>query len=242
MVVTGTGFTGATAVAFNGLAAASFAVNSATQITAVVPAGATSGPITVTTPAGPGASALSFTVGSSVSTVAVYVGYYDTHHPDFTQPKPSPWFGSPNIVFIGTPDSASGPWTSDSSAVRVDNLGASPLTNVVVTVDIGSSHWALWGTNTIPVGQSLILAGTAFENFDGSDTNPAGCYGCDPALCAALVQSTVPVVHVSINGVTTNYLDSNQVINTRGVDSAGCPDTGDITVRRDESHTWAQLG
>ncbi|MDO7845075.1 Ig-like domain repeat protein [Hymenobacter sp. M29] len=52
VTITGTNFTGATAVAFNGLAAASFTVNSATSITAVVPVGVTAGKISVTTPSG----------------------------------------------------------------------------------------------------------------------------------------------------------------------------------------------
>jgi hypothetical protein len=114
---------------------------------------------------------------------------------------------------------------------------------VVVTVDIGSHHWALWGTNAIPAGQSLILAQTSFQNFDGSDESPAGCYGCDPALCITKISSTVPVVHVTVNGLTAvNVSDSHQVLNTGGVDSAGCPDTGDITIRRDEATLWQQLG
>ncbi len=46
VVITGTGFTGTTAVNFNGTAA-SYTVDSNTQITATVPAGATDGPITV---------------------------------------------------------------------------------------------------------------------------------------------------------------------------------------------------
>jgi hypothetical protein len=59
--LTGNGFTGATAVAFNGTAA-TFTVTSDTQISATVPAGASTGPITVTTPAGTGTSPSSFTV------------------------------------------------------------------------------------------------------------------------------------------------------------------------------------
>ena len=51
VTITGANFSGATAVTFNGVAA-TFLVNSATQITARVPAGATAGPIVVTTPAG----------------------------------------------------------------------------------------------------------------------------------------------------------------------------------------------
>lgn len=60
VVITGTNFTGATAVAFNGVAA-SFTVNSATQITATVPAGAAPGPISVTTADGPAMSTTNFT-------------------------------------------------------------------------------------------------------------------------------------------------------------------------------------
>ena len=67
VTVTGTDFTGATAVTFNG-AAATFSVASAEQLTATVPAGATSGPIAVTTPIGTGTSASSFLVTVPVFT------------------------------------------------------------------------------------------------------------------------------------------------------------------------------
>jgi hypothetical protein len=59
--VSGTGFTGATLVEFNGTSA-SFEGVSDLELTATVPAGAASGPIAVSTPAGTGASAGSFTV------------------------------------------------------------------------------------------------------------------------------------------------------------------------------------
>ena len=62
VTLTGSGFSGATAVAFNGVSAAVFTVVSPTQITATVPAGATSGTIAVTTPGGSATSAASFTV------------------------------------------------------------------------------------------------------------------------------------------------------------------------------------
>jgi len=50
--ITGTSLTGASAVSFNGVSAAGFTVNSNTSITAVVPAGVITGPISVTTPGG----------------------------------------------------------------------------------------------------------------------------------------------------------------------------------------------
>jgi hypothetical protein len=61
VTISGMNFTGATAVQFNGTAT-SFMVTSDTAIQATVPAGATSGPLTVTTPAGTGTSAAAFTV------------------------------------------------------------------------------------------------------------------------------------------------------------------------------------
>ena len=62
VVLTGTNFTGATQVGFNGISAAVFTVNSATRITATVPAGALTGPLSVTTPAGTAVSGDTFTV------------------------------------------------------------------------------------------------------------------------------------------------------------------------------------
>jgi hypothetical protein len=61
VTITGTNLTGTTAVRFNGTAAA-FSVMSNTTIQATVPSGATTGPISVTTPAGTAASAGAFTV------------------------------------------------------------------------------------------------------------------------------------------------------------------------------------
>jgi PKD repeat protein len=173
--------------------------------------------------------------GSSGSGIAVYAGYYDTHHPDQPKAKPSPWKGSSNTIFAGTAD-PDGRW--DTSAVRVDNLSGSSLSGVSVTVDMGSSHFALWGTYTIPAGQRLIFAQTGVENFDGSDTNVAGCYYCSPTDCNTKVSSAVPVVHVKIGTKTTDYVDPGQVLNTHGVDAAGCPYTG---TRKDESSQWVQI-
>ena len=62
VTITGNNFTGATAVTFNGTPATTFTVVSATQITVTVPAGATTGFLTVATPVGVAVSTGRFTV------------------------------------------------------------------------------------------------------------------------------------------------------------------------------------
>jgi parallel beta-helix repeat protein len=60
VTITGTNLTGATSVKFNGTNATSFSVDSAAQITAVVPLGVTTGPIAVQTPNGTATTARNF--------------------------------------------------------------------------------------------------------------------------------------------------------------------------------------
>jgi hypothetical protein len=64
VTITGTDFTGASSVKFNGTSAATFTVSSATQILANVPSGATTGKISVITAGGTGQSASDFTVSA----------------------------------------------------------------------------------------------------------------------------------------------------------------------------------
>jgi uncharacterized repeat protein (TIGR03803 family) len=62
VTITGNSFTKATKVTFGGVAATSFQVISDTQVDALVPSGAVTGPIAVTTAGGTGTSATKFTV------------------------------------------------------------------------------------------------------------------------------------------------------------------------------------
>ncbi len=66
VIISGTNFTGATSVKFNGVAA-TFIVNSGVQISATVPGGATTGPISVTTPNGVANSAVNFVITTSIA-------------------------------------------------------------------------------------------------------------------------------------------------------------------------------
>jgi cytochrome c peroxidase len=74
VTITGTAFTGATAVSFNGVASA-FTEGPAGTITTTVPAGATTGPITVTTPSsGPLVTTTRFTVTPAITSFAPATG------------------------------------------------------------------------------------------------------------------------------------------------------------------------
>jgi hypothetical protein len=64
VTITGTGFTGASAVKFNSTAATVFSVTDDTHVNAIVPAGATNGLVSVTTLGGTATSSSSFTVTS----------------------------------------------------------------------------------------------------------------------------------------------------------------------------------
>lgn len=64
VIITGSGFSGVTAVTFNGHTA-TFTQNSSSQIAATVPASATNGPIGVTQPNGTATSSSDFTVATT---------------------------------------------------------------------------------------------------------------------------------------------------------------------------------
>jgi hypothetical protein len=78
--ITGSGFTGATGVSFNGTPAVTFTVNSNTSITATVPVGATTGNVTVFVGACSGTSTTPFTVDvpsfTTFNVTAFIEGYY----------------------------------------------------------------------------------------------------------------------------------------------------------------------
>ena len=73
MIISGTNFTGATSVTFNGVSA-SFTVTSATAIQATVPAGASAGPLSVATRGGTATSTSNFTVTVKVTLNAAKAG------------------------------------------------------------------------------------------------------------------------------------------------------------------------
>jgi hypothetical protein len=112
--ITGTNFTGATAVKFGGTPAASFKVNSATSVTAVSPAGSGTVDVTVTTPE-----------GASATSSADHFSYVPKGPPP-TVTKLSPASGP---VAGGTPVTITGTNFSGVTAVK---FGANATTSFTV--------------------------------------------------------------------------------------------------------------
>jgi len=134
VTVNGTNLTGATAVSFNGTAA-TFQVSSATQIAATVPAGATSGKISVVTSNGGASSAANFSV---------------------TLPAPSISNFSPTSGAAGTSVSVVG--TGFTGATGVKFNGAAATFSIADDSHISATVPASATTGTITV---TTAAGTA---------------------------------------------------------------------------------
>ncbi|MGW2207885.1 IPT/TIG domain-containing protein [Streptomyces sp. NPDC001781] len=116
VVITGTGFTGASAVRFGGVAATSFTVNSASQITAVTPAG------------GPGAAAVTVTTpgGTSAASPDAYFFYAVPPVLNTADPGQGPVSGGTVVTLTGT-------GLLNASAVRFGATNATSFTVVSST-------------------------------------------------------------------------------------------------------------
>jgi RHS repeat-associated protein len=151
--------------------------------------------------------------------LSVYVGYADGLRPAGSI-FPFPWQGSPNVSFYG-----SGATAFDAGAIRFDNNSDTPIVFEDVAVDIGPFRWDLWGNHiVVPPHGIAILTQTNGENFDTSDA---------PITCRPT--GYIPKIHVTQAGVTTTYEDTQQILNTKGIDPANCGGGN-------ESHAWERIG
>jgi hypothetical protein len=177
-----------------------------------------------TTPASSGATALVAAGPSGALGVSVAYAANAT--------LPSPWQGSPGVTYVGHSPSCCVSFngsTWDGGALRLTNPSASAITVQSVTVDVGTTSYSRWNSNlTIPAGGTLILTATSAFNFDTSDWRGYGCFDPLPVY---------PIIHVTMGGVTTDYRDTQRILNTGGRDAAACW-YGNYNQFIEEGHDW----
>jgi Subtilase family len=219
VVITGANFTGATTVKFNGVAA-SFTINSPTQITATVPAGAITGTIVVTAPNGTATSPSAFTVTAAVaptisdftpvtgpvgtSVVITGTNFTGTTVVSFNGiPATSFTVNSPTQITATVPAGA----TTGSIAVTTPNGTVSSVGLFTLTVPAPTVTG--FSPNSGPVGTSVVIAGTNFTgttalNFNG--TAASFVVNSDTQISATVPvgASTGAIAVTSPNGTATS--------------------------------------
>lgn len=210
VVITGTNFTGATAVRFGGTTA-TFTVNSSTQITATVPAGAATGAISVTTPSGTATSSSSFTV---------------------TQGGPAITSFSPASGCVGTNVTINGSNFTGATAVTFNGVSATSFTvqsstRINAVVPVGATTGKIAVTSSLGTGTSAtnFTVGTACSPTISSFTPSNGPVGTTVIITGDDFTGTITVKFDGVNAPFTVNSDS-QITTTVPTGAT----TGKITV------------
>ena len=141
VTITGTNLTGATSVKFNGTTA-SITSNSGTQIVAPVPAGATTGPISVTTPNGTADSATNYIVG--VATTPTITSF------------------SPNSGPVGTSVTITGTNLTGATSVKFNGTTATITSNTATQIVATVPSGATTGKITVTTASGTATSATNF--------------------------------------------------------------------------------
>lgn len=168
VTVTGTNFTGASAVTLNGAAVTGFTIVNATTLTFTVPAGATSGAIAVTTTGGTATSTGTFTVTAPAPTISSF----------------TPTSGGPGTTVTITGTNFTGATAVSIGTLAVTNytvVSATTITLVLPTttgVTGAISVVTPGGTATSTATFSMVLATQATQALPGLEVypNPATDY------------------------------------------------------------------
>lgn len=173
--------------------------------------------------------------------VQVFVGYADNLRANPAK-FPTPWDGSPGVIFEGCSPSSS--CTFDGGAARVVNNSGSAVTLNSIVLHFSTCTYDIWPHNvTVPTGKQLIVAQTTSGadsgctpgngHMDSSDIGPNGAQWA--GNCSQ--SGVIPQVDVTIDGTNNTFNDSGKVLNTGGVDAAECP-----PVNGNESTQWTLIG
>ena len=174
VTVTGTNFVNVSAVTFNGAAATNVTVQSVTTLTAVVPAGATTGPIAVTTP------------GGTATTTGHFV----------VLPTPDFQIGAaPSSLVIPASGHA-------SYAVSLSGSGGFTTLATLAVTGLPTGMTATFRNATLTVGQLTVLT-LATNGTTPAGTYPLTVTAVGPADGVSTVRSIPVAVEVQAMGVTS---------------------------------------
>ncbi|HEU5395779.1 MAG TPA: IPT/TIG domain-containing protein [Verrucomicrobiae bacterium] len=200
VIVSGSNFTNATAVLFNGTPAASFTVINNTTLSAIVPTNVTTGKITVAAPGGTNSSATDFTVDSADLSVTVSTA-------------PNPVFVGSNLVYTVTVTNGSP--TADISVNLSSALPAS-VNLTAISAPVGSlvstnGNLAVFNLGTLNANGSLSIGLTVVPQVPGSITNIAWASGAVPDAnllnnTNSVATTVWPLPFLSITNLTSNNL------------------------------------
>ncbi|MES2388879.1 MAG: IPT/TIG domain-containing protein [Bacteroidota bacterium] len=181
--ITGSNFTGATFVTFNGVSASSFVVLNSTTITVTVPASATTGPLSVTTPGGVAVSSTDYTV----------------------IPAPAISGINPSTGFAGTVFTITGTNLNGATSVTINGVSSGftvvNSTTVTVTVPVGAATGTV--TITTPGGSATGTVFTVIPAPVISSFTPNKGYVGTPVTISG--SNFVSVSSVKFNGVTAAF-------------------------------------
>lgn len=181
VVIRGTNFTGATSVLFSGLSA-SYTVNSNTQITAIVPPSALTGPITVTAPGGGSVTVSNFIVPPTITS---FMPPFGSNGTSVTINGANLNNGTPTVRFNGIASGSVSGVTFGQLTAVVPNGATSGFITVSNTNGIATSPLPFYlpprivsfnPTNS-PAGSTVTINGTNFldasvVSFNGTPATP----------------------------------------------------------------------
>ncbi|MBS1742856.1 MAG: Ig-like domain-containing protein [Bacteroidetes bacterium] len=220
VTITGTNFNAClSAVSFNGTAATTYNYVNATTITATVPAGATTGPVSITTPGGTATSASNLTIGSN-GTITLGSG----------NANPTVCINSPitNIVYnIGgsatgaslsgsLPGGVTGSYSSGSFTISGTPTASGTFNFTVTTTGSACTNPSLSGTITVQANATINLTSAA------GTINQTGCINTPVTNITYLVGGTGTGANVTglPSGVTGSYNAGTKVFTISGTPGA----------------------
>jgi len=211
VTITGTNLTGADGVSFNGVGSSSLSNSTATSITAIVPQGATTGPIKVSTPKGIATSATNFTVTPSPPAISLF---------------------APVKGVIGAQIVIAGSHFTGATIVKFNNTVATTFTVnsdnlITATLPTGAT------TGTVKV-QTSVGTATSATTFTVTIAPPGiGSFSPSSGPVGSVVTITganfVGVSAVKFNGVASNSITTVSPTSLKATVPAGAT-TGPISV------------